>query len=34
MPDVLAKRREPVPDSFDELRSLIVGPEQRELQTI
>ena len=34
MAEALSKRREPAPGSFDELRSLIVGPEQRELRTI
>lgn len=34
MAETLEKPREPAPDSFDELRSLIVGPEQRELRTL
>jgi outer membrane protein OmpA-like peptidoglycan-associated protein len=34
MADTLEKPREPAPDRFDELRSLIVGPEQRELRTL
>ena len=34
MAETLEKPREPAPDRFDELRSLIVGPEQRELRTL
>jgi outer membrane protein OmpA-like peptidoglycan-associated protein len=32
--ETLEKPREPAPDRFDELRSLILGPEQRELRTL
>jgi outer membrane protein OmpA-like peptidoglycan-associated protein len=34
MAETLEKPRDPPPDRFDELRSLIVGPEQRELRTL